>query len=262
MIAALRGLGRALGVLVFLALWGIGHLLAWPVATAFGRRESWRRGMLRGGCRGVLSILRIDVALHGVAPARPGILVTNHLGYVDVLVLGAVLDVVFVSRADVRNWPVIGPFARATGTVFIDRDRKRGLPEVVEEMHGWNARGVRIVFFPEGTSGRGDVVMPFRSSLFEVAVRAEAVVHAAAIDYSTADGDAPADVAVCWWGDTAFLPHAWELVRLRRVRARVNFSDAEIGPADRKQMARQAQAAVESVFRPSVDPGESDCVGA
>lgn len=254
---ALRGIGRSVAVVGFLTAWGLLQALAFPLALAIGRREPWRRRVLRGGCRGVLRLLGIEVQVEGTVPAHPGILVTNHLGYVDILVLGSILDVVFVSRDDVRNWPLIGPFARVTGTVFLARDRKRDLPTVVDEMHAWNARGVRIVFFPEGTSGRGDVVMPFRSSLFEVAVRAETVVHAAALDYETAPGDAPAERAVAWWGDTDFGPHAWRLVRLRHVTARVNFSDAEIVPVDRKVAAREAQAAVESVFRPSAEPSQS-----
>ena len=256
MIAAARAVGRIVGCLGFLAGWGIVHLLALPFCARGRRRERWRRNVLGGGCRGVLRILGIGVTIEGTAPARPGILVTNHLGYVDVLVLGSILDVVFVSRDDVRDWPLIGPFARASGTVFLDRERKRQLPQVVEVLRAWNARGTRIVFFPEGTSGRGDVVMPFRSSLFEAAVRAGATVHAAALDYRTAPGDAPAEVAVCWWGDTGFAPHAWRLLRLREVRARVTFSDAEIAPTDRKTVAREAQAAVEKVFRPSAEATE------
>jgi len=250
-IAALRGIGRTVAVLCFLVSWGIGSALLWPLAAASGRQEGWRKSVLRGGCRGVLWLLNVRVTVDGAPPAGTGILVTNHLSYVDILVLGSFLEVVFVSRDDVRNWPVIGPFARVTGTVFIDRDRKSALPAVVESMHAWNAQGVSIVFFPEGTSGRGDVVMPFRSSLFESAVRAEAVVHAAALHYATASGDDAPETAVCWWGDTDFLPHAWRLVRLRRVDARVTFSDAEIVPVDRKQAAREAHAAVERVFRPS-----------
>lgn len=256
MTAAVRAIGRATACLVFLAFWGVLNLLTLPFHRHGARRERWRRRVLGGGCRGVLRILGIEVTIEGELPRGAGILVTNHLGYVDVLVLGSVLDVVFVSRDDVAHWPVIGPFARASGTVFIDRDRKRQLPGVVEEMRSWNARGTRVVFFPEGTSGRGDVVMPFRSSLFQVAVTAGAVVHAGALHYATDPPDAPPEHAVCWWGDTDFGPHAWRLLRLRRVRARVSFSPEEIEPTDRKTMARRAQQAVESVFTPSAPPVE------
>ena len=248
---------RAVVVTIFLLAWGVGHAAAWPLARLVGHGETWRRNLLGGGCRGVLQILAIDVAVEGRLPDESGVLVTNHLGYVDVLVLGSILDVVFVSRADVQRWPLIGPLARASGTVFIDRERKGTLPAIVEELREWNARGTRIVFFPEGTSGRGDVVMPFRSSLFEAPVRSGAVVHAAALHYATLDGDAPADRAVCWWGTMDFTPHAWELLRLRRVRARVTFSDEAIRSADRKEAARRAQTAVEGVFTPSAEPDEA-----
>jgi 1-acyl-sn-glycerol-3-phosphate acyltransferase len=251
MIAGLRGIVRAVAAVVFLAVWGGAHLVTRPFARGVRGRDRWRRRLLGGGCRGVLRLLNVRIAVEGRPPSRAGVLVTNHLSYVDVLVLGALFDAVFVSRADVKDWPGIGLFARGSETIFLDRGRKRQLPGVVEHMRALVERGVQVVFFPEGTSGRGDVVMPFRSSLFEVPVRAGVVAHAAALDYRTAPGDEPAETAVCWWGDADFLPHLWSLLRLRGVDARVAFADAEIEPTTRKEMARRAQEAVQSRFRPS-----------
>ena len=251
MIAGLRAVVRAVSTVLFLVTWAIAHAIARPWYRG-QRIETWRRRVLGGGCRGVLRLLNVHVRIEGPVPGRAGVLVTNHLGYVDVLVLGSVLPAVFVSRADVADWPLIGPLARASGTLFLDRERKRELPRVVEAMHAWLGRGVQVIFFPEGTSGRGDVVMPFRSSLFEVAVLAGATVHAAALDYRTHPDDLPADEAVCWWGEVGFLPHAWKLLRSRRVDARIAFASGVVAVGDRKTMARDAQHAVEACFRPSV----------
>ena len=102
--------------------------------------------------------------------------------------------------------------------------------------------------------------MPFRSSLFEVPVRAQVVAHAAALEYRTAPGDEAAETAVCWWGDREFLPHVWSLLRLRGVEARVAFAGVEIEPTTRKEMARRAQEAVESRFRPSAGGPPSEAI--
>lgn len=257
MIRALRATLRLGAAGAYLVALGLVHGIGRPFHRG-DRAETWRRHLLSNGCRGVLVLLGIRVQVQGKAPSTPGILVTNHLGYLDILVLGATLDAIFVSRADVADWPGVGPLTRWSGTIFLDRERRGQLPVVVDAMRAALATGAQVVFFPEGTSGRGDVVMPLRSSLFEVARSAKTPVRAAALDYVVLEEDGPrAEDVVCWWGDMDFMPHLWTLAGLSSVRATLRFAEAEVAGIDRKQMARSAQSAIESVFVPTATAGES-----
>ena len=104
--------------------------------------------------------------------------------------------------------------------------------------------------FPEGTSICGDEVLPFRPSLFEVAVRTGSPVRTAALSYRTPAGAAPADLAVCWWGDMGFAPHFIKLLTLPSILARVSFGPGAVTAEDRKDLALRAHGAVSGLFEP------------
>lgn len=249
---SLRALRRATVGGAFLLTWTSAFLLARPFCRG-PRAERWRRSYLGGACRGLLRIAGVRVRVEGEVPPGPGFLVTNHLGYLDVLVLAAQVEGVFVSRADVETWPLLGRLTRWSGTVYLDRERRADIPTVLQRMQAWLDRGALVVFFPEGTSGSGDAVMPFRSSLFDAAVRTAAPVHCATLRYDTAPGDPPARLAVNWWGDMEFAPHLWGLLGLRHVEARVCFAPDAIAGLDRKQTAARAHHAVSVRFEPMRD---------
>jgi lyso-ornithine lipid O-acyltransferase len=244
MIAASRAVGRVVAGASFLSVWTLAHALVRPLLLGEHRREAWRRSFLGGASRVLLRLAGVEVRVQGDVPRGAGVLVTNHLGYLDVLVLASVTDTVFVSRADVRAWPLVGPLTRWSGTVYLDRQKRTELPAVVQSMQRWIERDTHVVFFPEGTSGSGDALLPFRSSLFEAAVRTGAPLRCAALHYATTADDPPARDVVSWWGDMAFLPHVWGLVRLRGVRATVRFAPEPVGRGDRKATARSAEECV------------------
>lgn len=249
MIAGLRALLRLGAVGIYLAGLSLVHSLGRPFAR--GRRaESWRRRLLGGGCRGCLALMGVRVRVRGGTPSTPGFLVSNHLSYLDVLVLGAVVDAVFVSRADVSGWPGIGRLARWSGTLFLDRRRTAELPSVVAALRSALDRRAQVVFFPEGTSGSGHCPLPFRSSLFEAPCRTGAPVRVAVIHYRVPPSAPAPSRSVCWWGDMEFLPHLWRLAGLPWVEAEVHFLPGTIRETDRKAMSRTAEAAVRKWFRP------------
>lgn len=181
-------------------------------------------------------------------PADLRFLVANHLGYVDILVLGSLAPVAFVSRADVAGWPVIGPLARCFDTVFLARERKRDLPQVNAVVAERLASGCALALFPEGTSTDGAAVLPFRPSLLATAADAGLPVHAAALHYATHAPDEPAARSVCWVGDAPFLPHALAMLSVRRIDATVRFARQPRTERDRKRLAAALQADVEAMF--------------
>lgn len=253
MINTLRASCRSFLGATFLLVWTCAFVVARPLHRG-ARVESWRRAFLGGASRGLLRIAGVHVEVEGSRPVGAGFLVTNHLGYLDILVLASRIDAVFVSRADVETWPVLGRLTRWSGTVYLERERRGEIPKVVSQMQDWLGRGTQVVFFPEGTSGSGAAVMPFRSSLFEAAIRTAAPVRCAALHYATHPDDPPARLAVAWWGDMDFGPHLWRLLGLRGVRARICFVPGEIDHTDRKQVAQQAQRAVSAHFEPMGNP--------
>ena len=196
MIQSVRALGRMAHMLFFLVGFSLRMRLRRP-ANGTPEYEAWRRDYFRGACVGLLDRMNARVEVEGTFPESGGILVTNHLGYLDVLVLASLGPTVFVSRADVEHWPVIGRLTRWCSTIYIDRSRRDQIPAVITEMKAALSTGAQVVFFPESTSGPGDEVMPFRASLFDVATTDEIPVRVGALTYRTVPGEPPARDSVC-----------------------------------------------------------------
>jgi len=169
-------------------------------------------------------------------PPRNGLIVSNHLSYVDIATLGSACPCSFVSKAEVKAWPFIGWAAALAGTVFVRRARRREVGGQVEDVKQALGRGVPIVLFPEGTSTDGSQVLPFRSALLQAALEAGCAVTPTALKYDT---DPPGDAIrnICWWGGVGFIPHVWRLLSLKGFSASVTFGASRRVEADRKSEA-------------------------
>lgn len=194
-------------------------------------RSRW----LHRHARRMLAVLDIEVRTSG-SPPTAGFLVSNHLSYLDILVLGAAAPCVFVAKREVKGWPVFGWLAMLAGTLFVDRTRRSDVGRVNDELRRAVGERTVLVLFPEGTSSDGRQVLPFKSSLLEVAA-AGGPVTVAALGYDTPGAD-PGQVA-CYWGDMVFLPHLWTCLGQSRIAARVRFRQVSDPAADRKLLARQ-----------------------
>jgi len=242
-------MGRILRAAAFLAGWTLRMRRRRP-AMDNGHYEDWRRAYFGGSVRGILDRLNVHVESTGEFPSKGGILVSNHLGYLDVFVLASLGPTVFVSRSDVEHWPVFGPLTKWCSTIYIDRERRDQIPAVIEAMADALSTGSQVVFFPEGTSGSGETVMPFRPSLFGVATAGEIPVHAATLTYATLPEDPVARDSVCWWGDDSFAGHFFGLAGLREVRAKVHFIDGTFRGENRKELAKRCHQAILEHFEP------------
>jgi 1-acyl-sn-glycerol-3-phosphate acyltransferase len=178
-------------------------------------------------------------------PPRAGLLVSNHLGYLDILVLAARQPAVFVSKADVRGWPVLGFLTRLAGTLFVRRERRTDVSPLNNQVVALLRAGFVVVVFPEGTSSDGHKVLPFFSSLLEPAVAGGCAVTPAFIRYELAGGSVEDEV--CYWRDMTFGPHFLNLLTKREIRAHVRFGPARPAGDDRKQLARELQQAVRNL---------------
>jgi 1-acyl-sn-glycerol-3-phosphate acyltransferase len=218
--------------------------------------STWRRGsdrqrfrvrMFQRWSRAFASIIGVRIRVDGSPPRPPFLLVSNHLGYIDVITFGAVIEAVFVSRADVAVWPLLGRLARFVNTLFVDRARAADIPRVMAGIESTLADGVGVVLFPEGTSTSGDGVRPFKPPLLEFPVRAGCEVWAAAVRYETPDGEPPPSQAVCWWGDMTFVDHFYRMLLLPGFDARVAFHPHPLRADDRKALARILHSAVSAL---------------
>jgi 1-acyl-sn-glycerol-3-phosphate acyltransferase len=260
--SALRSTARAAGIATWTGLLFALLILVrvLPVVSSTPR-DALRARLFRVWSRGVARILGLEIAASGEAPRGEFLLVANHLSYLDVVVLGSLLEATFVAKAEVARWPVVGIVSRSVQTVFIDRGRKRDLLRVLPLLERRLRSGGSVVLFPEGTTSDGSGVLPFKSSLFEVAVRTRRPAHVASLSYSTPAGAPHPARAVCWWGDMTFWTHLTELLRLPGLKARVEFAPVPLFAADRKRLARVAEREVWRHFIP-VTGGDSPCLPA
>ena len=191
---------------------------------------------LQRSSRRTLRHFQFQIKAEGPIPSR-GLLISNHLSYLDVLVLSSLTPAIFVSKHDVRYWPVFGQFAVLAGTVFVDRQRRFLVGHINDEITTALKQGALVVLFPEGTSTNGQTLLPFKSPLLEPATNPDWPVAVAWIHYDIDDGDASEEV--CYWGNHTFFPHMLNLLSKRCVQARVRFGQFSERSQDRKQLARQ-----------------------
>lgn len=198
---------------------------------------------LQQASRRVLRILSVDVRTNGPIPLK-GLLVSNHLSYLDILVLSSVTPAVFISKSEVKRWPIFGWFARMSGTLFVDRTRRSDVSRLNLELARALDEGGLVVLFPEGTSSDGSAVLPFKSSLLEPVTRIDHPLNISCIQYALPDGRPGEDV--CYWGDMTLVPHLLNLLSKRCVNATVAFTPAAApGPAAcRKTLARHLHSEV------------------
>ncbi len=213
--------------------------------------------------RNVLRLAGIDVTVTGQPVRdRPVMVVANHASYLDIITLGALLPCSFVSKSEVRHWPVFGWMAVQQRTIFIERDPRKAAHHL-GEMKARLEQGACLVLFPEGTSTDGGRVLPFKSSLFQAASiefpeTGEIEVQPVSIAYSRLDG-MPMGRALrpyyTWYGDMDLAPHLIDWLGLGSLGIDVVFHEpvrlSESG--GRKGLAARTQAAcaqgVESALR-------------
>jgi 1-acyl-sn-glycerol-3-phosphate acyltransferase len=180
--------------------------------------------------RAILALHGIDVRTSGRPPAGPVMVVTNHVSYLDPLVVSSVVPCISIAKGETAQWPLIGKGLRALGVVFVRRgDGHNG---AVALRHAWHAlrAGAPVLNFPEGTTSDGRGVGSFRRGCFGLARLAGVPVVPARIVYD--------DERVPWYGGQTFMPHYWRLASVPSVVARVCFGEA--------LSARQVAAAVDS----------------
>lgn len=213
-----------------------------------------RRWLVGLWCRATCAILGVSLRIDGHPfVACPTLFVANHVSYIDVPALGAVLDARFVAKAEVARWPLFGQLGLLTGTLFIHRRRTEALRQrnaLAAAMRG----GRSFVLFAEGTSGDGLSVRPFRTSLLSVAeprvLDRPVAVQPVTLRYVAWRDGTPVDRRNCglyaWHGEARLLPHLWRVLRAPGVAIEVAIGAPVLSwaVASRKQLGAALHRAV------------------
>ena len=202
-------------------------------------------------CRRIVRALGFQCTVEGWIP-HGGVVVSNHLSYLDILLYSSVRPFVMVAKTEVRGWPLMGWITSRAGTVYVERGGgPTTWPAVNAAMSEAYRSGLPVLFFPEGTTTNGEQVLNFHSGILAQAMLVDEPVTAGYIEYSLGEGNAAgASVAddVAFWGDQTMWPHMWRFVGLRNVRAKVRFADGPIvfssDVMHRKQVAVEAREAL------------------
>jgi 1-acyl-sn-glycerol-3-phosphate acyltransferase len=195
------------------------------------QRAQW----VQGSARQVLRSMGIRYRIEGETPKR-GLVVSNHLSYVDVVVLSAAMPCIFVAKIEVGGWPFFGMAARIAGTLFVDRSSTASAISVAEQMKERLKlpNAVPVLLFPEATSTDGRQVLRFHSRLIDPATSLGVPISAAAIRYVPERGVEEREL--CWYDDQLFLSHLWKVLGAGGFSAEVAFGEPRVY-ADRRVAA-------------------------
>jgi 1-acyl-sn-glycerol-3-phosphate acyltransferase len=196
--------------------------------------------LLQGWCRKSLAALEIKVEVEGMVPSQ-GLLVSNHLSYVDILACSSVTACAFVSKAEVASWPVVGRLAEYGGTIFVQRDVRSASRTVNQQIASYLRASIPLVLFPEGTTTDGSQVLRFHSSMVQPAIDAGVPVTPCAVRYQVSGGT---EKDVAWWGVMTLLPHAWKLLGKQTITVTIAFGEPLTKSVTRKLLSDAARQSV------------------
>lgn len=240
-------------------LWLVGLLIC-LVPPAW---VSWKLGFEAARCaivqvffRMLLFGFRIRVVVQGKmadASEKPLLLVSNHISWLDILVFASCFPVIFTPKREISRWPLVGSLTNIARVVFIDRSPrflKQNVQDIRLALHGERP----LLFFPEGTTGDGRSVLPFKSSFFVLAEQGVVNVQPVVIRYEVPGEQRHEPSPVAWYSEMTFLPHFWKVLQIPEISASLDllpilgFSN---GGVDRKALANMARTHIVERFTDS-----------
>jgi lyso-ornithine lipid O-acyltransferase len=206
-------------------------------------RLPYRRGFPHTYHRFVARLFGIRIQVMGTPVRGRGVLLlANHTGWLDIVIFSAVMPLSFVAKAEVASWPFFGTLARLQRTVFVDRTRRSETGATRDAIRERLRVGDTLVLFPEGTSGDGNAVLPFKSALLGAAGGEDVTVQPVSTAYTGIHGipmgreNRP---LFAWYGDMELVPHLWEALEAGPLDVVVQFHPP-LEAMDRKELARTA----------------------
>ncbi len=168
----------------------------------------------------------------------PALIVSNHISWLDISVIHAARYCRFVSKSDIRQWPLIGMLATGAGTLYIERASRKDALRMVKDMADAMKEGDVVAVFPEGTTSDGRDLLPFHANLIQSAIQADAPVQPMSLKFIDADSGEPS-YAPCYIGDDTLIGSMWRTLTASRIMAVVHFGETQTAHGrDRRAWAR------------------------
>ncbi len=203
----------------------------------------------------LLAALNVQITTHGNAPqAMAGILVVaNHISWLDIHALNSVVPLRFIAKSEIKHWPIFGYLAKSADVLFIDRDNRKDAVRVAHTTANSLAAGDNLCLFPEGTTTDGSQVLPFKSSLIQAALHANATLHPVAIRYPLPNGDI--NTMMAYAGDTSLKTSLNQILSLKKSEVELHFLSpiciADLPDKDKNR--RVLSARIEKNIREKLD---------
>jgi 1-acyl-sn-glycerol-3-phosphate acyltransferase len=228
--------------------------LAWHMLQ--GRREirqhfaaytpEQREQAIERWARRTLDLLGIHLVVRGQPVLEgPVLMVANHISWLDIMVMDAARPARFVSKADVKHWPLLGPLVVGAGTLFIERESRRDALRTVHVMAERLRAGDVLAVFPEGTTGPGDALLPFHANLLQAAVSAQTPVQALRLSFHD-QASGKLSYAPTYVGDATLVGSLWRTLMSEPIEARLHYAPPQaVGERDRRALAQDLRAEID-----------------
>lgn len=194
----------------------------------------------------LLNILNVKLTVEGSPPNQKlcnAIFVGNHISWLDIYALNSVHPVRFIAKSEVGRWPILGWLARQANTMFIERAQKKDAQRVTIQATESLSKGDCLCYFPEGTTSDGTELLPFKSSLMQASINANAEVWPLAIHYPNKDGSP--NVRMAFVGETTFIESIWQIISLHQSEVKLYFLPS-INPNgyERRELTQHIKSAI------------------
>jgi 1-acyl-sn-glycerol-3-phosphate acyltransferase len=233
----------------------VAHVLAgaWRIHWVFPRlSQAQRDAEVQTWACTMIGLLAMELVVEGDPPAHgPMLLVSNHISWADIVVLHAARHCRFVSKVEVKRWPVIGTLATGAGTLYIERESRRDAMRVMHHMAERLAAGDVLAVFPEGTTGDGVTVQNFHANMLQSAISANAQVQPVGLQFRDVATGA-VSFAPCYIGDDTLLQSLWRTLKSRGVQAVVRYGTPQSAAGrDRRTWAADLHQSVIALRSPT-----------
>lgn len=216
------------------AIWkilrGLWHVLVgmWTIYVRFPQLTPEQREMrVQAWALQFLALWGIHLRVLGQPVASgPALMVANHISWLDILVIHAARHCRFVSKSDIREWPLVGMLATGAGTLYIERSSRRDALRMVRDMADAMQNGDVVAVFPEGTTSDGRELLPFHANLIQAAIQAGAPVQPMSLKFIDARSG-ETSFAPCYIGDDTLIGSVWRTLKARRIEAVVHFGEPQ-----------------------------------
>ncbi len=205
----------------------------WPHTQRMQATQDWAQKLLQ--------VMGVDLQVIGTPVEGPVLLVSNHISWIDIFVINAVQPARFVSKADVKQWPLIGTLVTNAGTLFIEREKRRDAMRVVHHLAESLNNGDVVAVFPEGTTGDGHALLPFHGNLLQAAIVTQHPVLPVVMRYR--DAQQNPSRAVAWLGEETLMHSLWKIATAQNLQVRLRLADVQHAQGrDRRQWSHDLHA--------------------